>query len=69
MRYGMRYSTIRYWQNQAQTLKMLIDWKPKAFSCTLGHKPRNARNIAHDAIQCAWVLTADEMRQLLTWRA
>lgn len=59
-RYGMKYSTIRYWIGQAKQLRMLCGYVPQ-FPINMS---RSARQIGHDAILYAELLTAEQFRKL-----
>ena len=66
MRYGMRFRTIRYWQEMAHTLNLY-----NGIHFTGGLRARNfselgAQQIGHDVIAAAFVRTPEAMRALLT---
>lgn len=57
-KYGMEYSRIRYWQNQARSI---VKYRGDAgvlqrmFQFSLRYQGKDARTIAYRAIQCAAV--------------
>jgi hypothetical protein len=60
MKYGMKYSTIKYWQNQAKTLSLYYGYVPQ-FPINMN---RTAQQIARDAILYASLLTPEQFRKL-----
>lgn len=67
-RYGMKWSTINYWQSQGRDLYRYngIVRGAWAFSpFTLTHQTMNAVDLAHCAISAAYVLRTEDMIKLL----
>lgn len=66
-RYGMDFSTIRFWQNCAKDLRQFNGiWAVGYLECALDALQRvDARQLGHDAIAAAFVHTPEQMRRLL----
>ena len=68
-RYGMKYSTIRYWQNQAHMLSYYngIYLGKHVIGPQAADTPDNKlRDLAHLVIAFAFVSSPDHVRQLLS---
>src|SRR5436190_3612272 len=67
-KYGVSYSTIRYFQTQARNLVHYNGIRVVGYLRQSGSalQRASARQIAHDAIGAAFVHTATELRNLLT---
>lgn len=63
MKYGMKYRTIRYFQNQAAMLVRLNGVYMRPDTTHLATLP--AREIAHRIIGAAFVHTPDDIRAML----
>lgn len=67
LKYGMVYSTIKYYQNEAKSLWFHNGIKYHGFltsDCPINQI--ESRRIGHDAIAAAAVRTPEEMRKLLS---
>lgn len=60
MKYGMKYSTIKYWVNQGYWLRNTRGYVP----CFPINMERTSREIGHDAIVYAQLLSAEQFRIL-----
>lgn len=67
LKYGILFSTIRYFQQEAKSLWQYRGIKYQGY-LTVGHlmlQHIEARRIGHDAIAAAAVRTPEEMRNML----
>ena len=54
MKYGMKYSTIRYYQKEGQWLHLHTGWPyPQAMNSVYDVNSKDARTIAYDMIRLA----------------
>jgi hypothetical protein len=64
-KYGVRFSTIRYFQSRADDARLMYGVRLVGCLSDPVMGSYNPRMIGHDAIAAAYVRTPDQMRRLL----